>query len=163
MPEGKKRVYWDANVFLSYINRHPERIADLDAFFAEAAKPGSGLEIVTSVFSVVEVAFAAQEQLQRALDAETENKIDALWADSEVIKIVEFHEATALAARGLMRDAIQRGWQLKPNDAIHLATAMRLLVAEFHTYEPGLDKYAELIGRLICRPYVQQGQLGFSG
>ncbi len=161
MPDGRRRVYWDADAFLSYINRYSDRIADLDALLAEAAKPTGQIEIVTSAISIVEVAFGIQEQTKRALDATTEAKIDALWADATVVKLAEFHEATAREARTLMRNAIPEGWKLKPADAIHLATARGLQVAEFHTYEPGLDKYTKFVSFRICRPYVVQGQLEF--
>ena len=41
-----------------------------------------------------------------------------------------------------MRHGIQQGWgQLKPMDAIHLATAQQMAVAEFHTYCERLHKW----------------------
>lgn len=161
MSDGRKRCYWDACVFLSYINKYPDRIADLDALLAEAAKPNGELEIVTSVVSIVEVAFGIQEQTKKALDTTTEARIDQLWTASEVVRLVEFHEAIAREARGLMRLGLPNGWRLKPNDAIHLATAKRVQVAEFHTYGTDLDRYAELVGFKICQPYITQGQLPF--
>src|SRR2546428_11732135 len=103
MPDGRKRCYWDACVFLSYINKYPDRIAELDALLAEAAKPDGQLEIVTSVLSIVEVAFGIQEQTQKVLSADTESKIDGLWAATNVVRLVEFHEGIARDARELMR------------------------------------------------------------
>lgn len=56
-----------------------------------------------------------------------------------------------------MREALSKGWSLKPYDAIHLATAARLRVARFHTYEEGkLDKYGLLIGCTVQKPFAPQ-------
>lgn len=60
-----------------------------------------------------------------------------------------------------MREALVKGWAmkhpdgwvLKPPDAIHLATAMRIGVEVFFTYEPKLVKYKQLIGIHVCEPY----------
>ena len=43
-----------------------------------------------------------------------------------------------------MRAAIEKGWSLKPADALHLATAHQLKAKEFHTYDEGLKKFVEL-------------------
>jgi predicted nucleic acid-binding protein len=52
-----------------------------------------------------------------------------------------------------MRDAIKRGWALKPADAIHLATAKRIEVSYFHTYDiDKLAKFAELTKLAIEAP-----------
>lgn len=55
-----------------------------------------------------------------------------------------------------MREAIQKGWSLKPPDAIHLATAKRCGVDEFHTYESALEKYSEIIGCRIGKPQISR-------
>ena len=106
-------------------------------------RSGDQYQIVTSVLSITEVAFAKIEQDQKALDPEVERKIDKLWQVGAPIKIVEMYELIAVRAKHLMRTAVEKGWSLKPADAIHLATADQLKVAEFHTYDEGLDKFSE--------------------
>jgi predicted nucleic acid-binding protein len=117
-------------------------------------KSGKDFQIITSVLSITEVAFAKIEQDQKVLDPETERKIGLMWKAGSPIKIVEFYELIALKAQKLIRAAIVKGWQLKPADAIHLATADQLKVKDFHTYDDKLDKYSELTDSkfIIRRP-----------
>lgn len=47
MPDPPRRVYWDACVFLSFINGYPDRVPTIEALLDEAAK--GDLELLTSV------------------------------------------------------------------------------------------------------------------
>jgi predicted nucleic acid-binding protein len=143
------RSYWDACLFLSYINGDADRLADLETLL-EAAYQGA-VEIVTSTVSIVEVARGAQEQAGE-LDAVAMAKIDALWEPPSPIKLVEFHRVIATNARDLIRNGIRRGWSLKPMDAIHLATAANAQAGELLTYDTALEKYADLIMLPIAQP-----------
>ena len=159
MPDSSINIYWDANPFLSYVNEHPERMPTLDALLESSAD--GNIKIYTSALSQVEVAFAASEQKQRALDPREEQKIDSLWSSPGTIEVVEFNNLIGQAARALIRGALPFSWSLKPADAIHLATAQWLLtagftVAEFHTYDRSLDKYGQIVGFKICEPYIAQ-------
>ena len=128
----------------------------LDALFDDSA---NGLiKLYTSELSRVEVAFGASEQRKQALDEKTESLIDGLWADPEVVTLVEHHIGISVAARSLMRSAIARGWRLKPFDAIHLATAQWLSktsvpIDEFHTYD-SLVRFEALTGFRIVEPHT---------
>ncbi len=51
-------IYWDANVFLSYINNLPDRMPVLDAILEEIESSKND-RIVTSVLSKVEVALGS--------------------------------------------------------------------------------------------------------
>lgn len=159
MPDTEPDIYWDANPFLSYVNGHPDRLPTLDALLDKSAS--GAFKLYTSGLSQVEVAFAASEQKRRSLDPEEEQKIESLWSDPGVVEIIEYHDGIGRQARTLMRDAITRGWSLKPMDAIHLATAQWLLdngyaVAEFQTYDRSLDKYGPIVGFRICEPFIAQ-------
>jgi predicted nucleic acid-binding protein len=158
MPDTFKRVYWDADVFLTYIEGAPqERMLTLDAILDAAQS--KHLEIYTSSLSITEVAFARYEQTGRLLDPAIEQQIDALWEDRGVVRIVDPHVLVAREARALIRLAIPKGWSLKSNDAVHIATAMRMRVDEMHTYDKRLHKYAELAGIRILEPYTDQPRL----
>lgn len=160
MPPEPTRNYWDACVFLSYINGVAERLPTLDALLDESSDPENEREIVTSAYTITEVAFALHEKAQKALDPEAERKIDALWTDRYAVKLIDFHEGIARDARTLIRGAIASGITgLKPGDAVHLASARALNVAELHTYSKDLPRFEALTGLTIIEPYVAQGQL----
>lgn len=159
MPPERRRVYWDACVFLSYINGVPDRLPTIDALLRESEDPENEREIVTSTLSIVEVAFALAEKEARTLDTETERKIDALWTDRGAVKLVEFHEGIAREARSLIRSAMSSGLSLKPADATHLATARSLRVAEFHTYSKDLPRFSSVLGISVKEPETGQMQL----
>jgi predicted nucleic acid-binding protein len=104
--------------------------------------------------------FALHEKAQHALDSEAERKIDTLWSDRYAVKLIDFHEGVARDARTLIRGAVASGiTSLKPGDAVHLASARAVGVAEFHTYSKDLPRFSELSGLKIIEPYVAQGQL----
>ncbi len=150
-------------MFLSYVNEYPERINTLEDLLKGSSD--NQFKIYTSALSQVEVAFGASEQQQRILDAETERRIDALWGDSSAVVLVEYHDGVGQMAKALMRQAVTKGWSLKPLDAIHLATAQWLLsvggipVEEFHTYDRSLNKFEAIVGFNILEPYTQQPRM----
>jgi predicted nucleic acid-binding protein len=152
-------VYWDANVFLSYVNGIEERLPVIDVLLNKSGR--TDLQIITSALSIVEVAFAKIEQDNRAPDEETEAKITALWEPRSPVQIVEFYPLLAMEARALIRQALPHGWSLKPLDAMHLATARRVGAEKFHTYDDGLAKFAEIAGFPIGPPAVEQEELPY--
>jgi len=157
MPGPPSYVYWDSDLFLAYLNAEPKRLPTLDAIVQDIRDSDGSKRIVTSVISKVEVAFIAYER--RGLDPVAEERIDALWQDSAVVELVELNDEIARQARTLLRESLARGWSRNPRDVIHLASAQYANVNECHTYDEGWDKYAQLIGVKICRPYVAQARL----
>lgn len=158
MPSNPSRIYWDSCVFLSYLDAIPERMPTLDALLYRA-QTDSQLEIVTSTVSVVEVAFATDERGKDQLRAEELEKIEAFWADSSAFRLAEFHRLIATDARGLIRAAVAQGLSLKPMDAVHLATAQRLGVQDFHTYDERLFRFDRLFNFPIRHPFTEQLRL----
>ena len=157
MPTRGDTIYWDASVFLSYINGEPQRLPTIDALL-EASREGE-FTIVTSTLSITEVAFAEMEKTQEALDPDVERAIDALFADREVVALVEFHQLIATEARRLMRRALISGRSLKPPDAIHLATAVQREVDLVHTYDDRMLRYGDLTGLPIELPSTESPRL----
>lgn len=144
------RIYWDACVFLSYVNEYEDRVRDIEDLLAEARR--GDIEIITSTASIVEVAVGASEQQQATLSEETEARINKLWEPAAPVKMVEFHTLIAEAAQRLMRSGIPEGWSLKPMDAVHLSTARRMGVDAFHTYDGPLKKWSARVGYPIGEP-----------
>lgn len=153
-------LYWDSDVFLSYIGARSNRINTIESLIQEIENDDDSI-IVTSVIAKVEVAYASYEKTQRALDAQVEAAIDAMWEHSSVVELIDLTDRIALIARALIREALTRGWRgLRAHDAIHLASAKWLTgVHEFHTYDKNLEKYGQVIGCDICEPYVEQPRL----
>jgi predicted nucleic acid-binding protein len=153
-------IYWDSNVFLSFINKIPDRIQIIRSILYEISKDPRSF-ILTSSESIVEVANAAYEKLQSRLDPEVEQAIDAMWEDSSIVKMIDNGPHISMIARRLTRDAIPNNWVLKPKDAIHLASAYWYdknvnSIQEFHTYDNKLHKYSPMIGIHICYPHTSQ-------
>jgi len=157
MPSETAYVYWDACVFLDYLNNSPGRADVIADVLAQVER--SKDKVMTSVLSRVEVAYVQEESLRHALEPQAEARVDALWSDSSVIEIVEVNTEIAVLARQMLREALRRGWKLKPLDAVHLGTAKWGGAREFHTYDADLFKYEEVIECKISEPYVSQGRL----
>jgi predicted nucleic acid-binding protein len=147
--------YWDSCVMLSYINGDSNRLPDIEALLDRS---GKDFRLVTSVLSIVEVAFAKIEQDARALSDEQAAAISKLWEPNSPITTSEFYQLIAEDAQALIREAMTRKWSLQAADAIHLATADRLKVVEFHTYDQPLEKYSEITKTKfkICAPTAAQ-------
>lgn len=150
-----RSVYWDANVFLRYVNGMAEHLPVLEALLNS-----SEVTIYTSVMSIVEVSFGGVEQTRRRLDPAVEGLINGLWANPDTI-VVDCQNEIGEGAKGLMRETFPRGWRLKPADAIHLATARWLIdsgvrIDEFHTYDADLYKYSGVVGFTLCAPNTAQ-------
>ena len=131
----------------------------MDALLESSAS--GAIELYTSTISHVEVAFGATEQLRRRLDPKVEQQISSLWSDPNVVVSVEYHDGIGQSARDLIREAVTRGWSLKPLDAIHLATAQWLSsvgieIDEYNSYDTRLLKYAPLVAFSVCEPHTLQ-------
>ena len=157
MPSDADAVYWDASVFLSYINGIDERLPAIDTLL-ERSRSGR-LTIFTSVLSITEVAFSADERANRNLDPEVEKSIDDLFNDRQIVTIAEFHRLIAVSARQLIRRAAGSGLSLKPADAIHLATAGNIRVNEVHTYDRKWSEYGSLANLHVREPFTEAPRL----
>ncbi len=158
MTEALPLLYWDADVFTSYIEDIPDRAPTIEGLLADARS--GELEIVTSVISIAEVAYAETERLRAALSSDIEQKIEALWAVGSPVKVAEVYPLITSRARNLIREGIPRGWSgLRAHDAIHLATAQQLRATEIHTYDGKWEKYSEAIGIHISEPHSDKLRL----
>jgi len=160
MASDLTRIYWDADVIISYINDNPERIPTLEAILESISK-NDAKTIITSTISKVEVCWSAIEKTNRALSDEEVQKIDDLFEDYSVMALVEFNDEIAMMARDFMRNGmIQGGNKLRTNDAIHIASAVWANAEELNTYNINHFKYFEQMADLIIRePVTNQPKL----
>jgi predicted nucleic acid-binding protein len=152
-------LYWDTDVFLSYINEHPERLPIIEAILEEIEASKED-RIVTSTITKVEVAWRAHEKLKRTLSIEEESRIDDLWNNPNIIEPIEFNDEVALTARSLMRQGMINGWKLRTFDAIQIASAEWVQATEINTYNlSDFKKYESVIGIPIRNPFANQPKL----
>lgn len=147
-----RRVYWDSCVVISFIEGTPSRIKALTKVM-EAAQAGE-VQLITSTYTVSEVAATNVERTQKRLDPDTEQQIDALWLPGGIISLVEYHFLTGQEARTLIRGTVidDTVRNLKGKDAAHLATARLARADEFHTYDKELLVLGPLVGFPVCEP-----------
>lgn len=153
-------VYCDANVFVAYFNAEAGRVTTLDQLFEEVQKDNQR-KIVTSVVSITEVSYVAEEKNRNRLDQKIYEAIEDFWGDTSLIEFVDFNELIARRARDLIRKAITLKYALRPNDAIHLTSAGFAGVTECFTYDQKLHKFSSTVGYDIREPYVNSPKLPF--
>jgi predicted nucleic acid-binding protein len=157
MPAELPAAYFDANVALAYVSGEAQRTTVVRELLRQA--DNAQRRIYTSTLSIVEVAFAAQEKIQRALDDETESRIDRLWpATGTPIALVEPSTSVMRRARRLIRTAMAAERSLQAADAVHLATAQTVRAEVFSTYEHAARRsaWSELTGLTVEEPSVDQ-------
>jgi predicted nucleic acid-binding protein len=159
MPDAPRMIYWDACIFLDYIAGSAEWLPILDSLLDQASRIGD-IVIVTSTVSIVEVAFAKAERDGKALDDSVLAAIDALWADRSAVQLVEFDQLIAREARRLLRWSMEIERGLKPMDAIHLATASLMRVADCHTTDSRLQAWNNELGFPVRDPWTETPRLG---
>lgn len=159
---SSRSVYWDACVFIDFLEENPERISDINAVIFEVDKSAS--VIYTSQITVVEVSYPPNRGDGEHISPETNAKLDRLWYAHPLISVVEFNPAIARIARDLIQHRLDDGWRLKPMDAIHLATARWIKntepIFQFHTYDNRLQRYSDQIGIPIVEPKPLTPTLG---
>ncbi len=132
-------IYWDSCVFIDLIEKTPARFSILEAIVASAER--GEVRIVASTVSLVEV-------------AKLDNLAGVLPEWKEKL-LVQFFENDYISARGVDRGLAEiarpliRNHNLKPADAIHVATALQSKVQVLHTYD---DKHLTPLSNKIALP-----------
>lgn len=163
MENNQRHIYWDSAVFLSLLNGDPSRI-DVISDLVTEIQNDYGSFILTSSESIVEVTHVLDEKANHRLDPNVETKIESMWNNYKLIKMIDNGAHIAKIAAKLIRDSIPQSWKLTPKDADHLASAYWYHkyvhnIEEFHTYDEGLFKFGPTIGIMICKPHVNQMRL----
>lgn len=125
----RQLVYWDSNAFLGLINKdtEPGHCAACEDVWV-AAERGLIL-IVTSVFAVAEVIYMKGTP---KLDPSKRGLVSNFFRAGHIVQ----KPVTRMIAE-IARDIV---WDLniKPKDAIHVATAGYYKIGTFHTFDRGL-------------------------
>ena len=150
------RIYWDACSWIAVINEEravPQKDGTLENRFSPCesvlnqAKQGE-FDIVVSAFTLAEVC-------QNRVAKTTQKNILPAFLDHSFILVIPVDKDIGLKAQTLQISGIGN---LKPQDAVHIASAQRANAKEFHTFDSDLLKLDGIIsddnGNLIkiCKP-----------
>lgn len=145
--------YWDSDVFLGYFIKEPDKLTACESVLM-AADAGK-ITIVTSALTLAEVLFVKKGP---NLPREKRNLIEGFFK-SPYISVQNVTRKISEDARDLVWDR-----NIKPKDAIHVATAITLNVSVMNTFDEGLLKHSGQIGNPALRiekPH-EPGQTGFT-
>jgi len=157
MPKPKLvRIYWDACAWIAYIAQEKNitlgdgRFENRYAMCYQVLKDAQArkYEIVTSAFTLAEV---CKEHGIR--DSPADNLPN--FFDSSYILVVPLDKSIGARAQNLQTSGLVN---LKPPDAIHLASAQRAGVLEMHTFDKKILNFDGKIGGAdgkpikICKP-----------
>jgi predicted nucleic acid-binding protein len=149
----RPKYYWDACAWIALIQQEPGRFDDL-SYVIDEAKNGN-VEIWTSNFTLAEVYKRPCGTQSSALAIAEDSDFEDFILQDFVTRVqVDFNVGTV--ARRILR---QYPTIAKPQDGIHLATALLNNLDELHTYDrENLLGLSGLIGRKddeklkICHP-----------
>ena len=150
---SKPRYYWDACCWIGLINQEPTRIVSL-RYVNERAQKGE-VQIWTSAFTLAEVFKRKCSDGQVGIKEDDDIAFED-YLEQDYIERVQVDVDVGTAARRLLRKypSIK-----KPQDAIHVATALLYNIDELHTFDgsdllplDGLLPMANGSKLKICKP-----------
>ncbi|MGI8746699.1 MAG: type II toxin-antitoxin system VapC family toxin [Bryobacteraceae bacterium] len=126
MTQNDSLAYWDSCVFIDRIEAKNLSRIDVLRAMTDAAERGE-LKIVSSTLSMAEVV-----KLSNLTDIDNESKEQLIvdFFDNDYIHVRNIDPRISWLARKIIRDH-----NLKPPDAIHVATAILNHVEVLHTYD----------------------------
>ena len=145
-------VYWDSDCFLGWFQGEDGKV-DHCAASIERAEAGQ-LVLVTSALTIAEVLWMRNAPRIIAEKA----RIVRAFFKRPYIRVRNVTRLVAEAAQDLV-------WEkdVRPKDAIHVATALEAQVMAFETFDEGLIKKSETLGhgKLIVRKprYLEQDKI----
>lgn len=136
-----KRVYWDACNWLGLVNRGEGRFPVL-RYHIEQAERGE-IEIWTSTFTLAEAFKRRCENKDEVLPPDQDQVFED-YLKQPFVKLVALDGEIGTWARRILRAHPRLK---KPQDAVHLATAARYNIDEFHTFDH--DNVVPLNGQIL--------------
>lgn len=159
MPADQIRVYADACVFIAFVGNEESRADIVQAVLDDARN--RRIELLTSVLSIAEVAFAANDSTG-VVSPEDERAIDQLWVPASPITLVDISETVTRTARSLIRQArVDGGGGVRSADALHLASAQLHGCSRFFTFEKASTRarWNQLVDATVEEPFTDFPQL----
>ena len=125
----KPQYYWDACAWIALIQQEAGRVDELSYVIEEAKK--KKVEIWTSDFTLAEVYKRPIDNGSKALLPEEDTVFESYILQDFVTRVQVDYDVGVLARRLLRKYPVIA----KPQDGIHLATALLNDLDEFHTYD----------------------------
>jgi predicted nucleic acid-binding protein len=125
----KPRYYWDACMWIALIKREEPHF-EACKHVIERAQKGE-VEICTSAFTYAEVFKRRCNETNVGISADNDENFEDYLTQNHII-IIQVDVDIGIAARRLLRQFPKIG---KPQDAIHLASALIENVDELHTFD----------------------------
>jgi len=145
--------YWDSDCFLGWLQAEADKERECQNVL-EAAKDGK-VRIITSALTIAEVLMIkGKKPIPKANRA----KVEAFFR-SDFILVRNITRHIAEVGRGLVWDL-----NIRPKDALHVATALDAKLSLFNTFDGNLIKKCNRIqpsGLIAERPRVVQPKLPF--
>jgi len=135
-------VYWDSCVWIGLINQEPEKVESIAGVLA-AARRGE-VQIVTSSFTLCEVVSRKCDGEKKEITADEDDAFAELLK-ADFVTVVTADWDAGMKARELYRAFRSQGLK-KPQDALHLATAVLESVDVMHTFDD--DDFLKLDGKV---------------
>lgn len=126
---SKPKYYWDACAWIALIKQEAGRF-DACRHAIEQAEAGK-VEIWTSAFTLAEVYKRRVDGGSAFIDASKDKDFED-YIEKDFVQIVQVDVDVGTAARRLLRAYPEIG---KPQDAIHVATALLNDLDELHTFD----------------------------
>lgn len=132
---GVEKIYWDSDVFLGWLQEEEGKV-DLCRATLERAKKGEVL-IVTSALTLAEVLWMRNAP---RISKDKAELVQRFFRRS----YIRVYNVT----RKIAESAQEQVWDnsVKPKDAIHVATAIKLNLKYLETFDEGLLKKSEKVG-----------------
>src|SRR5882672_11180002 len=131
--------YWDSVTFLGWLAAEPDKVEECRPVI-EAAEAGT-ITLVTSALTIAEVLWIKGHP-EKKITHQSAHKVEAFFRHSWIV-VREVDRFVAEDARALIWNK-----NVKPKDAIHLATALRqdVTLAQFDTFDHALIKLSGTLG-----------------
>lgn len=155
MPE-QRRLYFDASVYLAFLNNEPDRASVVESLLEEAEQ--GSVRIFSSTVSLTEVVYL--RSLGESLNhAEIDAQIDKLLQNPSITTLIQLTAEIGVMAREFVRSQPARDSALQVRDAIHLATAAQANVDYFCVYDADFHPFREHVDFEIGEPSISSPRM----
>jgi len=131
----KERRYWDTDCFVAWLNKEYGKADKCKGVIQEAER--GTIEIITSTLTIAEVLYLKEH---KKIVPEKAEQIARFFENKYILPIVLDRYIAEMAR------TIYWGSNIKPKDAVHVASAMKAKIIRFDTFDKDLITFSGKIG-----------------